>query len=110
MNMTSHSSQRERILALLTSARGGWVPLPKIAACAAQYNARVYELRRLGSKIVNRTRDVEGVRHSWFRLESESPDFRPPGHAKTTQPAPHQASPAPGSLFGDLSPEPEYPA
>jgi len=63
-------TQREQILNLLFSARGGWVPLPKIAACAAQYNARVLELRRLGYRIANRTQDVNGVRHSWFRLES----------------------------------------
>ena len=110
MNVSSKATQRTRILALLTSAHGDWVPLPKITACAAQYIARVYELRRLGFKIVNRTRDVEGVRHSWFRLESDPQEVRPSEHPRNTHPAPHQASPVPGSLFGDLSPEPEYPA
>jgi hypothetical protein len=65
-----NSTQRSAILGVLTSAPGDWVPLPRITDCAAQYNARIYELRRLGFRIVNRTEDFDGVRHSWFRLES----------------------------------------
>jgi hypothetical protein len=65
----SRSTQRGKILDVLISARGDWVPLPKITACAAQYNARIFELRRMGFVIRNRTREVGGVRHSWFRLE-----------------------------------------
>ena len=63
-------TQRGEILALLIKAHGEWVPLPEIMACAAQYNARVFELRRLGFNIENRTEtDTEtGARHSWFRL------------------------------------------
>jgi hypothetical protein len=68
--MTSRASQRERILELLLAARGNWVSLPQVQACAAQYNARVFELRRLGYRITNRTREDQGKRHSWFRLES----------------------------------------
>lgn len=68
----SRATQRGRILELLIAARGDWVPLPKIAACAAQYNARIFELRRLGFRIQNRTRDTEQTtgcpRHSWYRL------------------------------------------
>jgi hypothetical protein len=66
--MTSRASQRQRILELLLSARGDWVPLPRVQACAAQYNARLYELRRLGFRITNRIREVNGQRHSWFCL------------------------------------------
>ena len=66
----ARATQRGRILELLTTARGDWVPLPKIQACAAQYNARVFELRRLGFRIANKTRDVSGQRHSFFRLVS----------------------------------------
>jgi hypothetical protein len=106
---SSRSNQRARILALLISARGDWIPLPQIAACAAQYNARVFDLRRMGFKIVNRTRDVNGVRYSWFRLESGSLEVRLP--ATNTPPAPKAAPISDSdSLFGDLSPEPEYPA
>ncbi len=67
--MTLRASQRQRILELLLSARGDWVPLPRVQACAAQYNARLYELRRLGFRITNRIREVSGQRHSWFRIE-----------------------------------------
>lgn len=61
-------TQRGEILALLVKARGEWVPLPEIMACAAQYNARVFELRRLGFNIENRTETVNSERRSWFRL------------------------------------------
>lgn len=61
-------TQRARILRLLLDAHGAWVPLPEIMACAAQYNARILELRRLGFSVENRTENVDGSRHSWFRL------------------------------------------
>jgi hypothetical protein len=63
------SKQADRILAILSARAGSWVPLPEIMACAAQYNARIFELRRRGFTIENRTEKFEtGVRHSWFRL------------------------------------------
>jgi biotin operon repressor len=71
--MTSRASQRERILELLSAARGNWVSLPQVQACAAQYNARVFELRRLGYRIENKIREADGVRRSWFRLQSPPP-------------------------------------
>jgi hypothetical protein len=77
----SSSTQRGRILGLLIEARGGWVPSPEIAACAAQYNARIFELRRLGFEIVNRTEERDGMRCSWFRLVST------PSHTESTTPA-----------------------
>jgi hypothetical protein len=64
------ATQRSRILGLLIAARGEWVPLLEIAACACQYGARVHELRRLGFRIENRTKEIEGSRRSWFRLIS----------------------------------------
>ncbi len=70
-------TQRARILRLLIDADGAWVPLPEIMACAAQYNARVLELRRLGFTIENKTEHVDRARHSWFRLIA-SPTSRPP--------------------------------
>jgi hypothetical protein len=66
----TRATQRDRILALLVTARD-WVPLPTIADCAAQYNARIFELRRLGFRIANRTKLVNGIKHSWFRLEPQ---------------------------------------
>jgi hypothetical protein len=65
----SRTTQRAAILAVLLRARGGWVPLPQIMACAAQYNARVHELRRLNFQIENRIETVNGVRRSAFRLD-----------------------------------------
>jgi len=72
---SNRQTQRGLILRLLIDARGEWVPLPEILALGiAQYNARVFELRRLGFAIENRSEtDPEtGVRHSWFRLSSQS--------------------------------------
>lgn len=69
-NTKQLSKQADRILAILRAREGSWVPLPEIMACAAQYNARIFELRRRGFTIENRTEtDSEtGARHSWFRF------------------------------------------
>src|SRR5437667_8319536 len=68
-----------------------WVPLPEILACAAQYKARIHELRRMGFTIKNRTERVHGERHSWFRLLAEtSPE------PTTIEPGPMVDEPADG--------------
>lgn len=85
----SRATQRGRILELLIDARGEWVPLPKIVACAAQYNARIFELRHLGFRIKNRTREVGGEKHSWFRLEVET---KPVQAVSAVLPAPETIS------------------
>ncbi len=88
---SDHSTQRSKILAELVSARGAWVPLPRVTRHAAQYNARIFELRRMGFRIANRTEEVSGARHSWFRLE--------PGPSEPT-PVPAATTPAENlSLF-----------
>jgi hypothetical protein len=93
-------SQRGAILGLLVSARGSWVPLPEIAACACQYGARLLELRRLGFKIENRTQTVAGQRHSWFRLlPSEQAKAIPRAFTGTSTPGP--AAPAVQELLLD---------
>lgn len=68
------NTQRAAILRLLLDAKGAWIPLPEIIACAAQYNARIFELRKL-YQIENRTQTdpKTGVRHSWFRLIAAEP-------------------------------------
>ena len=66
--MKSWGSQRDRILRLLQSRAGQWVPLYEITPLAAQYNTRIKELRERGHIIDNHTRHVDGVVHSWFRL------------------------------------------
>jgi hypothetical protein len=104
MKTTSRASQRARILALLTSARGAWVPLPTILELKiSQFGARIFELRRLGLRIVNRTSNIDGVKHSWYRLEPG-----PVAPSPSKLPAPHfQESPTPGprSLFAEVAPE-----
>lgn len=67
-------TQRARILRLLIDARGAWVPTPEIAACAMQYSARLFELRKLGFRIENRleANEQSGARQSWFRLAPEN--------------------------------------
>jgi len=76
-------TQCARILRLLIAARGAWVPLPAIIACAAQYNARLWTLRhRMGFNIENRTEYVDGVRHSWFRLVNSTAPAPKPEPAK----------------------------
>ena len=73
-------TQRAEILRLLIDAHGAWVPLPEILALGvAQYNARIFELRRLRFNIENRTEQVDGERHSWFRLvSSPAPELPKP--------------------------------
>ncbi len=44
--------------------------MPEMPACAAQYNAPRFEIRHLGSRIINSTKDVDGIRHLWFKPET----------------------------------------
>lgn len=104
MNGLSHRvTQRAEILQLLISERGGWISLPRIAHHAKQYNARLFELRRLGFPIENKTKTVDGVRHSWFRLQpSKSADRDPVATAQVAETS------IPATLFGDISPDRTY--
>jgi hypothetical protein len=61
-------TQQASILQLLRDAKGAWVPLPRIMECAAQCNARTFDLRRQGFKIENRTETINEIKYSWFRL------------------------------------------
>ena len=67
--------QRGAILELLRSRKGQWIELFHFIQLAAQYNARIFELRRAGFGIENKTARVNGQVHGWFRLVSE-PDER----------------------------------
>ena len=79
------STQRSRLLALLQSRRGQWVPLPEILSLGfSQFGARILELRRDGHAITNKTEHRAGKVLSWYRLDSEpKPEKRPEpsGHA-----------------------------
>lgn len=62
-------TQRAQLLRFLEQNAGQWVPLPRVLELGiAQYNARIFELRRMGHQIENRVEHCNGVVHSWFRL------------------------------------------
>ena len=97
----ARNTQRAKILAELVSAHGEWVPLPTILALKiSQFGARMFELRRLGFRIVNRTSNVDGIKHSWYRLEPGSVAPLP-----SKAPAPRGQEPVvksgPRSLFAE---------
>ncbi len=102
------SSQKQHILDLLMAAGGGEVPLAEIMICAAQYNACIHELRKRGYKILNRTETCNGVRHSWYRLESSPENLAPESTRKRSARAervtvapplqPLKAAPSPQAL------------
>jgi hypothetical protein len=95
--MSSRETQRTRMLDLLRSRNGEWVPLPEILALGvAQYNSRIYDLRRAGFDIQNRIEEIGGVRHSWFRLVSSTPTPEPTrlkSYAEVTKDLRNQAMP-----------------
>ena len=65
-------AQRERLKDLFEYNRGRWIPLPQILAMGiAQYNARIFELRREGMQIENTSKTVDGAKHTWFRYNPE---------------------------------------
>ena len=62
------STQKARIANLFLSRPNQWIPLTEILGLyIAQYNARIFELRRDGMNIENKIEAVNGVRHTWFR-------------------------------------------
>ena|SRR5579864_713472 len=70
---TDSRSQQSQILAVLISARGGWVPAPELARIALQFQTRVKEIRdKLGLKIENRIQRVGRKQFSSYRLVSSS--------------------------------------
>jgi len=68
--MPHRVNQRDRILRLFQSREGEWIPLYEILPLAAQYNARIKELREKGHRIENRTEHHDGVVFSWFRFSA----------------------------------------
>jgi hypothetical protein len=66
--------QSIRLLELFVQANGAEVPLTAILQLRiSQFGARIFELRRQGFVIKNRTEHINGTVHSWYHLES-SPD------------------------------------
>ena len=78
------ATQRQKLLELLQSRPNQWIPLPEIMRLGlAQYNARILELRHSGYKIENKIQDIEGIRHSWFKLVPQ-PDIQLTRCSKTS--------------------------
>jgi hypothetical protein len=76
------TTQRSRLLNLLQSRHGQWVPLPEILSLGfSQFGARILELRRSGHAITNKTEYRAGKVLSWYRLDSEpTQEKKPSGH------------------------------
>jgi Helix-turn-helix domain len=91
---TSSTTRGAEILRVFVDAQPSWVPLPQILALGiAQFNARIFELRRRGFTIENRTEtDSEtDTRHSWFRLVNP-PASCPPADPKAAHDTPPSKS------------------
>jgi len=106
----SSRSQCAAILGRLIQAHGAEVPLHEILPLAAQYNSRIWSLRKMGFVILNRTEERDGVRHSWFRLVSSPvqassptpPSSPPPVNSQTRSAGDATSDPAQELLpFGD---------
>jgi len=52
---------------IFKSKQNQWIPLYELTEIAAQYNARIYTLRREGMEIINRTKTINGVKNSWYK-------------------------------------------
>jgi hypothetical protein len=91
----SKKTQRAELLGLLLQANGGWVGLPEILDLKiAQYNSRIYELRKQRFQIESRTETVDGQRLSWFRLKKGAgPSQAAPQPAAVPQIEPEQMAP-----------------
>ena len=60
-------AQKENIKTLFEFRPNQWIPLPEIMQYAAQYNARIFELRRDGMDIINKKEKINGVWHAWYK-------------------------------------------
>jgi hypothetical protein len=60
-------TQNERIKELFEAHQNQWIPCYEVAKFALQYNTRISELRGEGMNIENKTKTVDGQKHSWFR-------------------------------------------
>lgn len=60
--------QRERLLEFFEERPNKWVRLPEITGLGiAQYNARIFDLRKAGYDISNIWKMIKGTKHSWYK-------------------------------------------
>ncbi|HKW35863.1 MAG TPA: hypothetical protein VJN92_22850 [Candidatus Acidoferrum sp.] len=89
--MSQRNTQREKIKDYLWARFGEWVPLPEILPFAAQYSARIHEMRKelgpRGYAIENRTEiQADGSKRSWFKLDyAAAIDVTPPKPAPAAE-------------------------
>ncbi len=64
------TTQCDKILGALMDRRGEWVAMPDLwrASGAFAVHSRIADLRARGHSIDQRGENVEGVRHSFYRL------------------------------------------
>ena len=106
---SNSKTQRQHILDLLMAAEGAEVPLADIMVCAAQYNACIHELRKRGYKIVNRAETRNGVKHSWYRLESSPVEPMPGTPSRKRSSRTESLPPSEPASFPPRSSEPAQP-
>jgi hypothetical protein len=83
--------QAAKILAILRTADGNWVSALELARVSLQYSARIFELRRLGHEIENKTVMSGRRKYGYFRLVPQQSaamrramdSIRPRGEAAT---------------------------
>lgn len=67
-------TQAERLAALFRANPNEWIPLPRILGLGiAQYNSRIWYLRRKGMQIENRTQYERDIKHSWYKYMPPDP-------------------------------------
>jgi len=99
--------ERDAILTLLLLARGEWVPLAAISACAHFWGPRIHELRQLGFRIQSKGL---GEPDSWFRLESGPTSGKnESGHAKPSADLNSSVTTTTTPEFGNLTADGRYP-
>ncbi len=66
-------TQNQKLRELFESREGQWVPLPNILLLGiAQYGTRIFELRREGMNIKNKTKMIDGTKRSWYMYVREA--------------------------------------
>jgi hypothetical protein len=105
--VTRKKNQRDAILRILILARGTWVPLSAIAACAHFWGPRIFELKQLGFRIESKGL---GEPDSWFRLESRPTGKNESGDAKPGADLNSSVTTTPAfPEFGNLTADGRYP-
>lgn len=68
----STPTQADKVLDCLQANLGEWVAMPRLSDVSGSYviHSRIADLRERGCNIKNKTETVQGVRHSFYKLEA----------------------------------------